>query len=475
MAVDFQHADYKKNLPRWKMAENICTSTDAEQYLVELNPDDDSKENATRNKQYRERAVLYPLTGHTLQGFIGLAFGKDPELKTPASLDYIKANIDGGGASIYQQSQEVVGDIEKKGRAGLLVSYPKTQGPLSRADMDAGKYLATVTKIDAEQIINWRTMTVGAKIILSLIVIMEAVEAVGEDGFSISAVEQIRELSLVEGVYTVTLWRKNERKEWVIFEEPTQPTDSTGNVWREIPFVFVGSMTNSHKVNDAPLYPMAKVNIAHYRNSADYEDSVWYAGQAQPWMSGITQTHLDLMKSNKMYVGSRNLIGVPSGEQFGFASAEPNTMVRQAMLDKLDMMIGMGARHIQGMGPAKTAEEAGNNARAQYSSLTMVCKNVSEAYTKALGFMAQYMGATGEIEYKINDDFIDQTATAQDIQAMVAGFIQGAIPMSAYLGWMKKVGLEDNEKTLDQFAEEVGQPGMPNLDQGMTGMETGNA
>lgn len=464
MPIDFQHPDYTKNYPKWELTEHTCKANEVEKYLITLNKLDTSSENVERNKNYKDRAVFYPVVGHTLEGMIGLIFSKYPEVELPAPLDYALSNCDGSGVSIYQQSQIASAEIIQKGRAGLFVSYPKTTGPVSVADMAQGGFIATIHLIEAEQILNWRTELKGSQSVLTLVVIKESVEVVQADGYEIKMVDQIRELAIVDGIFIVREWRKNDKDEWIVFAEST-PTDARGTPWTEIPFVFLGAVSNTPEVNDPPLYPLAKINIAHYRNSADYEDSVWYVGQAQPWMSGITQTHVDLMRENKMYVGSRNLLGVPGGETFAFASADPNPLVRQAMLDKLEMMVGLGARFIQGNGQAKTATEARNDAAVQHSSLSLVSSNISEGYTQALAYAAQYMGADGEIVFQTSMDFVSPTATAQDIQAMVAGFIQGAIPMSDYFRWLKKVDLVESEKTVEQFSEELSTVQMPALDQ----------
>ena len=465
MAIDFQHPEYKENIERWKLADNICSSRNVEQYLIELNPNDKSAENVTRNKQYKERAVLYTVAGHTLQGLVGLLFSKPPVVELPSQLEYMKENVDGSGISIYQQAQDSSSNVIKKGRSGLFTSYPKTNGETSKADMENGSIVATINKIEAEQIINWATETIGAKTFLSLVVIQESVEVV--EDYELKQVDQLRELALIDGVFTVREWRKKDGKEsneWIIFDESI-PTDSKGSTWNEIPFTFIGSLANTSIIDDAPIYPLVKINVAHYRNSADYEDSVWYVGQAQSWMSGINQTHLDLMKKNNMYSGSRELMGVPSGESYGFAAAPPNTMVREAMLDKQDQMIGLGARIIQENGQIKTATESNNDAKAQYSSLSLVSVNISEAYTQSCKWAAKYMGAQEEsIEFTTTMEFISPTATAQDVQAMVAGFIQGAIPVGDYFRWLKKVDLVDGEKTIEEFSEEVGNVGMTNLD-----------
>jgi len=229
MAIDWKNPEYTKHVDDWIMVENVCSSEDVEQYLIELNPSDKSTENQTRNAQYKDRAVLYPVAGHTLQGLIGLMYSKYPEISLPAQLEYMLTNANGGGVSIYQQSQSVASDVIQKGRAALFVSYPKTEGPVSVAQMAAGGYVATINEIDAEQIINWRTETKGSKTFLSLVVIREFVEEVQADGYEVKKVEQLRELALTEGVFLVREWRKNAKDEWIVHDESI-PTDSTGKV-----------------------------------------------------------------------------------------------------------------------------------------------------------------------------------------------------------------------------------------------------
>tara|TARA_R110000803_G_scaffold112299_2_gene180664 strand:- start:1636 stop:3042 length:1407 start_codon:yes stop_codon:yes gene_type:complete len=464
MSIDYKNSEYTHHVSDWEMVEHICEGREVSDYLIELNPSDASTENKARNKQYKERAVMYPVAGYTLRGLIGLMFSKYPTIDLPQKLKYMLTNASGGGVSIYQQAQISAAEVIQKGRAGLFVSYPKTEGEVSVAEMDAGGYVATINMIEAEQILNWNVEQVGSKSVLNLVVISEMIDEVQADGYSVESVKQIRELALIGGVFIVREWRQDKDKVWFIRDEST-PTDSNGSPWNEIPFVFIGSTSNTPEVNEIPMYGLAQINVAHYRNSADYEDSVWYAGQAQPWMSGVSQTHVDMMKKNNMYVGSRSLLGVPTGEQFGYASAPPNPMVRQAMIDKLDMMIGLGARFIQDNGKEKTATESTSDSKVQHSSLALISSNVSEAYMVALNWAAKFMGESKVGIFQTSMDFVSPTATAQEVQAMVAGFIQGAIPLSDYFRWMKKVDLVDSEKTIEQFSEDIGSVDMPNLDE----------
>lgn len=153
--------------------------------------------------------------------------------------------------------------------------------------MVSGRIRSTVVSIRADQIINWRTTKIGAEHKLSLVVISELVEEETSDGFGVDIVHQYRVLRLGNG-YTQEIWRRSD-KGWVLYQEPIIIIDGSGQSWNEIPLTFVGSNNNDSVIDSSPLYDMAEINIAHYRNSADYEDSAYFVGQAQPWMSGLTE------------------------------------------------------------------------------------------------------------------------------------------------------------------------------------------
>src|SRR5690606_20599049 len=93
------------------------------------------------------------------------------------------------------------------GRAGLLADYPDTNGrPATVADLRSGSIRPTVNLYSPHMVINWRSKIVGARRLLSLVVIHES--AIDEsDPFETRYDEQWRVLRLVEidgrQVYTV--------------------------------------------------------------------------------------------------------------------------------------------------------------------------------------------------------------------------------------------------------------------------------
>ena len=169
--IDFKNPKYRDNVEQWELVNDICDSTNLKKYLVQLNPRDVSVENVERNSQFFKRSVFAAVAGYTSRGFVGKAFTKPPQLEVPEELAYVSTNVNGAGASIYQQSQEVMRDVIRVGRCGLLVDFPTTEGEVSRADILSGNIFATITRFDCRDIINWQTKRVGSKVMPTLVVL----------------------------------------------------------------------------------------------------------------------------------------------------------------------------------------------------------------------------------------------------------------------------------------------------------------
>jgi len=462
--VTFAREDYTYSMLDWGLVSDVCSGergvkSSGVRYLPKPNPGDDSKDASDRYKQYLLRAVFYGVTSSTLTGLIGAAFRKAPVLSVPTGIDYVSADVDGGGVNIYQQSQKVVGQVLQKGRCGLLVDYPSLSSPVSMAEQATLGVRATISTVDAEQIVNWRTSQLGGVRKLSMVVISETSEEVSADGFGSDVVSQYRVLQLVDGVYVVSVWRKtddndNDNGDWIEIESHT-PTDGAGRNWNEIPFLFVGSENNDPGIDRAPMLDIARLNLAHYRNSADHEDSVFFCGQPQPWISGLDVEWRDHLKKSGIYMGSRQIIPIPKNGALGIEQAAPNTLAKEAMDQKERQMVALGARLVERGTVAKTATESQNENAVQHSVLSLVVSNVSAAYTACLAWVSQYQNVSGDVGYSINREFIDQRLDPQMITALVGAWQSGKLPESDLWGYWRKHGLIDPSKSDEEIKGEI--------------------
>ena len=455
MSVDFERHEYARWYPKWQMIEDITEGKDLRQYLRKLR-DTGNHEDEIRQRDYADNAIFYGVAGHTLKGLVGTAFRKAPSFAPNTGLEHLLVNADGHGNNIDQIAKAAVSDALRFGRLGLWVDFPPNDGDLSRAQMT--DHFATIHPVRAGQIINWSTRRSGSRNVLDLLTFRFAEEV--QDGFEIYDAQAIRELALediedVGTIYVTRKWMRNEKKQWVVVEQNI-PRDGQGNPLTEIPFTFVGAQDNDPKIDVPPMLDIVRINIGHYRNSADFEDSVFYAGQSQPWMSGADTAFMEAMEEHNVFIGSRTLMPVPENGTFGFATPDPNPVVRQAMLDKVEMMIGLGARFIKPGGQAKTATEASMDQETSTSILSSVVMNVSDAISAAVGQAALFMNAE-PAPYVMDDDFSDIGANPQMLAAWVQSYIQGAVPESDYIGWMQRQGFFDPEKEQDEISQELGE------------------
>lgn len=455
-------AEYTKAEQRWRLIEDACAGEDAVKaagtaYLPELNPTDVSLENKKRNEDYRKRAVFYNATGRTQRSLTGLAFAKFPEITAPTALEPVTNNLDGAGQTLIQHMHSTLGQVLKSGRAGLLADFPKTERNNSRRDEQQNGVRPTVTYYDALSIINWRTAKVGAEVKLSLVVLREV--HVEYDGFEQSEVPQYRVLRLDGGLYVVEIWRKKKsetsgKDEWAIVDTLI-PVDGASNRMAYIPFTFVGSENNSPGINPAPLYDIASLNLAHYRNSADYEDSAHLVGQPQIWLAGLDETWRDHLEESGIYLGSRAILPLPVGASAGILQAAPNTLAKEAMDSKEKQLAAMGAKLIIADSSVKTATQQNSEDATANSVLSLCCDNVSAAYTIALQWAAQFAKVDGDIEVSIPTAFTKFWISAEELVSIMDGVQRGLIPKSDLWARLRQAGTIDPEKTDDNIREEL--------------------
>lgn len=105
--VEFARAEHTANMPLWQLVSDACAGEHAvkvrgELYLPRPNPMDQSPAADARYKAYIQRATYFNAAGRTLNGLIGLAFGKWPEINLPTAIGYLESDVDGARTSLIQ-------------------------------------------------------------------------------------------------------------------------------------------------------------------------------------------------------------------------------------------------------------------------------------------------------------------------------------------------------------------------------------
>lgn len=437
-------------------------------YLPMPNAEDQSKENKARYEAYLKRAVFYNVARRTLFGLVGQVFMRDPVVKVPSLLNPLVANATGSGINLTQLAKKAVSLNLAYSRGGVFVDYPTTDGAgATIADLEAGKVRPTLYVYAPTEIINWRTIDRGAEEVLALVVIFET-WCVQDDGFEMKNSGQFRVLRLdEEGYYVHEIWRepqptkadgtkipKGNFRQHEIFK----PTDAQGNRLSEIPFMFFGSENNDSNPDNPNFYDLASLNLAHYRNSADYEESCFIVGQPTPVLTGLTEEWVTNVLKGTVAFGSRGGIPLPAGADAKLLQAEPNTMLKEAMDSKERQMVALGARLVEQKEVQRTATEAELEAASEGSSLASATKNVSAAFEWALKWAARLVGQPDSgVKFELNTDFDIARMSPEEQAKLIDSWMKGAITFEEMRAPLKKAGIatEDDATAKAKIAKDT--------------------
>ncbi|AXH72326.1 MAG: 62kDa structural protein [Caudoviricetes sp.] len=447
--MSYTRPEYQKASSDWKRAEDVLSGERAvkEAGTLYLPPVSTLKaehtEGLERYANYKMRATFMPIASRTLASLIGAAFRRDPTLKAPSGLDYIKKDIDGYGNSIYQQAQTVMRNLLATGRCGVLVDYPKTEGGVSQAERQQVRAQALFYK--AVDILDWRTRRVGAQHVLSYVKLREYETVESDDGFSEEQKTRFRILDLPAdtGRYRVRVFDESGAQ----VGDDAEPTGNAGTTFNYIPFQFFGAHTNDVNVDPAPMGDLVGLNIAHYQVYADWRKVLFLAANPQPVVTGLSEEWRDHLEDEGIVIGSEDCLLLPAGGDFKWAQINADQPLRQELDAIMQQCVAVGARLIERGSAAMTATQSDRESAAEHSVLSLCAANTSEGYEFVLRAMAEYEGASGDGSLEVSREYQESEIDPTMLAALVQLWQSGTIPKKDAWEFLRKCGLLAVDRT----------------------------
>jgi hypothetical protein len=464
MPVNTNHAEYTEYEPIRQRVAVVAKGTHwVKKEGVRLLPAEFAAEFPERYERYKERAYIQGVTGRTRDSLVGMVFRRPPKINVPDAMRPWLENIDGAGQSIEQQAKLVMKSILETGRYALLVDVPMAPKDVS-ADEEAKLGLRpTVAAYPAKSLINWRFEGVNGKQKLTLAVLQEEIDA-SQDEFGHEKQTIYRVLRLRNGTYTQQIYNIDasaKTDEWTP-RMARREGQREGQPLDFIPLQIIGAENNLPDTDMPPLYNLAEIEIAQYRNIADLEESGFVI--AQPML------HVDIGDTDEKTWSEQNPNGITFGSRHGITTVRGKVEVIQAQSDNLNMqlvndktaqMAQMGASLVQRGGSTETAEAARINASAEASVLETAVGNVSEGYEAALESMAIFVGIDAdEVEYRLNNQFWETGLDPQALTAIMAARQGNALATRDVIHMIKagRIELEDGrdaESVMRDVANEL--------------------
>lgn len=445
--VDYIRPEVACRLKQWELIRAAISGEEAVKALGEVvlprpNSADTSPENLARYTAYLNRACFYNVSGRTLSGMAGYVFAKEPVVELPATLKPMELSVDGSGVTLVQQAKQALRFALSFGRAGLLVDYPVTQDIVTQHDIKEKKIAPTITLYPPERIINWDYFEEDPTR-LEFVVFQES-KSVRVDEFKTELQTQYRVVRCTpEGVYVRVYVKNTTGKEptWDT-SEPILLKGKSGEAIKEIPFTFIGAINNDSNVDDPPLYDLVSLNMSHFRNSADYEESCFIVGQPTPFFAGLSKQWVDEVLKGTIEIGARAAVLLPIGGTAGLLQAAPNSLPFEAMGHKEQQMVAIGAKLVQEKKVQRTATEAGLEHAADASVLVTASSNVFLAYRQALEFCGLFVAADGaNVSFELAEPLTRDSIEAPQAVALMEMWNEGLLAYEEARWKLKQAGL----------------------------------
>jgi hypothetical protein len=243
------------------------------------------------------------------------------------------------------------------------------------------------------------------------------------DEFTTEEATRYRVLDMTPEGYRVRLM--NEKGELISETFPLMQ----GSPISFIPFVILGANSCADDVQKPPMLDLVDANIAHYRNSADYEHGLHFTGLPTPYVAGV-----QLQEGQSLNLGSMTawVFPDPSAKaEFLEFKGEGLKAVREAMKDKENRMAALGARMLaDDKKSAEAFQTLEMRTAGERSVLASISRSASDAITRCLNIMAQWVGAPEDCRFTLNTDFGASRMQPNMLQQLVAAYQADAIPQS---------------------------------------------
>lgn len=453
---------------------------------------------------YLMRAQFVEMAQSAHEAWVGFLFRKDPQYVFDDALVDFMDDATLSGLSFYDW-------LKDTGRATLGVGR---RGTLIEWDDDAKRpYLAAY---EAEDIINWKTKRVGSQQVLSLLTLREQSpkfypDAGGtppNDSYEHVLYEQFRVYEVLEDgnklpYVRCQIWRKRQNtagpKAAPLPGQPatvdlpgTGPTgqvNQNGTDWimvdditparggvplARINFVFHGPNNFLPHIDRAPVAPVARVNLSHYRTSADWENGLHFSGLPQAWAKGFGED------GDKMPVGS-NVAWVSDKDYAACGYMEVSggfDGLEKALERKEQHASKLGARLFDSMSKGRNAE-AYDTLRIRQTGETVTLTNVAIALTQSGSKVLQWAGwwlnrgarnpedLSERFNLEVSTDFVEVDVPSDKMSALLAAWQAKGISHKTYFYNLNKGELYPPDTEYEQELQEIQDDpvGLPDLTQ----------
>lgn len=386
-------------------------------------------------------AEVMGLLSSAVRSAEGLMIAAPPALEdgTSPRLAAVWQDIDGRqtGGSVWCRG--VLRSMLLDGWVVAVASAPVAAGtPINRAEEQALGLRPYVTLYRADSVRSVRTERVGAREILTQIVLEEVVTE-ADGAFGMTSVQQFRVLRrIARGSHESQVFRMNDRGEAIAYGPPELITTD------ELPVVeFAAEPDQPFGESPPPLSELAHLNRAHYNVLSDRR---WSLKQACfPWLVRVgyqdaeQATTMGPTEALDLPIGGSAQWIAPPAEAFAPTQSELAEIERRAASLSLSFVSGESST-------AATATATRIDQKGQDASLAALAVSFRDSLNRLGALLSEMLG--GEVVrdtyFHVETSFRADVRDPAFLRVMVDAWQAGGLPLDAMLTALKTGTLPDD-------------------------------
>ena len=481
LGVATTHQDYDYFRADWTLLRDAYAG---ERMIREAGPTyvqplDSHQNDADAYDAYLRRGTYLSTVSRTVEGMIGLAFRKHPQITFPDDspiANWLKA-VDGNRMTITDAANKMLRDKLLMGRAAIFVDFPEVSEVEDGSDLSVAEaaemgIAPLLTTIPAEDIINW-TEKSGRIVFVSF---KEEFAYFDHEAMEEEAESRIRVLKLdADGVYVQQVWVSDiaggqnraapaDKRRYIgtteagagyVLEAEFTPL-LNGEPMAELP-IFFAEAGGSPQVCKSPMFDLADLSIKHYRKSCDYSYGLHMAALPTPYAIGVSDEESGELEG----IGPGSLWTLSNdAAKVGFLEvAGPGFKAVADDIDRTErQMVSMGARMLAPAADLKPESGIALSIRsaADNALLTSSVADVERAIQKAVAIAEQFYGLEpGSVTFAMNRDFVAGSLGANEVKTLHDMLIAGSISYETFVWKLKQGEWVANDVTASDERERI--------------------
>lgn len=355
----------------------------------------------------------------------------------PAPIEALTEDIDGQGNSLHVFARELFKDAVALGLAGLLVDYPTMAPNLTLYDERASGARPYWCLIKADQIIDYKTVSVGGRQVTDKLRIKGCdIRPDPADEFKEIAVEWVRYFKYNNGAPTWQHWELREtdngvnnpkKNTWVVVGEGALTLP-------EIPFValFTGERMGGHYRVKPAFNDLAVMQIELYQAQSRTVEIMTYAGS--PMLKGTGMRPPEPTRdadgveqpASQLTVGPKTILFAPpamEGVQPDWDFIEP-AAANITAVGEYDVRIQEDMRRLalQPLTPKSgnmTATGAAIEGAKAHSAVEVWASLLKDALEQAFTYTCNWLGLSETVEVDVHTDFGVELTGSEQVPVLI--------------------------------------------------------